>query len=124
MGGVLLGGFVAPMVSGLPFAMAMALASLVYVMVSGTIPDFVVIHRMFGGVDSFPLLAVPFFIFAGNLMNAAGITARIYNFAVALVGWMRGGLGHVNIIGSGIFFCMSGAGLAHPARGGATHDKT
>ena len=52
---------------------------------------------MVSGVDSFPLLAVPFFILAGNLMNNAGITNRIYNFALALVGWMRGGLGHVNI---------------------------
>ena len=84
----LLTGFLALMVSGLPVAMAMAVASLVFVMASGTIPDFVVIHRMYGGIDSFPLLAVPFFIFAGNLMNSAGITTRIYNFALALVGWI------------------------------------
>src|SRR5437868_4629111 len=103
------------MVSGLPVAMAMALASLVYVMVSGTIPDFVVIHRMYGGVDSFPLLAVPFFIWAGNLMNSAGITNRIYNFALALVGWMKGGLGHVNVIGSVIFAGMSGTAIADAA---------
>src|ERR687886_397783 len=100
MGGGLLGGFLALMMSGLPVAMAMAVASLVYVMYSGTIPDYVVIHRMYGGVDSFPLLAVPFFIWAGNLMNSAGITNRIYDFAVAIAGWMRGGLAHVNIIGS------------------------
>jgi len=81
----LLGGFLALMVSGVPVAIAMALASLAYVMISGNIPDFVVIHRMYGGVDSFPLLAVPFFIWAGNLMNSAGITNRIYNFALALV---------------------------------------
>ena len=93
-------GFLALMVSGVPVAIAMAVASLVYVMVSGNIPDFVVIHRMYGGVDSFPLLAVPFFIWAGNLMNSAGITNRIYNFALALVGWMKGGLGHVNVVGS------------------------
>ena len=49
------------------------------------------------GIDSFPLLAVPFFILAGNLMNNAGITDRIYNFALALVGWLKGGLGHVNV---------------------------
>jgi hypothetical protein len=47
--------------------------------------------RMISGIDSFPLLAVPFFILAGNLMNNAGITTRIYNFALALVGWMKGG---------------------------------
>src|SRR5438105_14582130 len=111
----LLTGFLALMVSGLPVAMAMAGASLVYVMVSGNIPDYVVIHRMIGGLDSFPLLAVPFFILAGNLMNSAGITNRIYNFALALVGWLKGGLGHVNIVGSMIFAGMSGTAIADAA---------
>jgi len=69
---VLLLGFVALMLAGVPVALAMIVASLAYVMLSGTIPDFVVIHRMYGGLDSFPLLAVPFFILAGNLMNSAG----------------------------------------------------
>jgi TRAP-type C4-dicarboxylate transport system permease large subunit len=58
---------------------------------------------------------VPFFIMAGNLMNNAGITNRIYNFALALVGWMRGGLGHVNILGSVIFAGMSGTAIADAA---------
>src|SRR5437660_6570404 len=115
MGSSLLGGFLALMVSGLPVAMAMATASLVYVMVTGNIPDFVVIHRMYGGIDSFPLLAVPFFIWAGNLMNSAGVTNRIYNFALALVGWMKGGLGHVNVVGSMIFAGMSGTAIADAA---------
>src|SRR6187397_3238325 len=103
------------MASGLPVAIAMAGASLVYVMVTGNIPDYVVIHRMVGGLDSFPLLAVPFFILAGNLMNSAGITNRIYNFALGLVGWMRGGLGHVNVVGSVVFAGMSGTAIADAA---------
>ncbi len=70
---------------------------------------------MISGIDSFPLLAVPFFIMAGNLMNNAGITNRIYNFALALVGWLKGGLGHVNIIGSVIFAGMSGTAIADAA---------
>src|SRR3989304_5385894 len=70
---------------------------------------------MYGGVDSFPLLAVPFFIWAGNLMNSAGITNRIYNFALALVGWLKGGLGHVNVVGSMIFAGMSGTAIADAA---------
>src|SRR5258708_7728016 len=115
MGSTLLGGFLALMVSGLPVAMAMATASLIYVMATGNIPDFVVIHRMYGGIDSFPLLAVPFFIWAGNLMNSAGITNRIYNFALALVGWLKGGLGHVNVVGSMIFAGMSGTAIADAA---------
>jgi TRAP-type C4-dicarboxylate transport system permease large subunit len=103
------------MSGGIPVAIAMAGASLAYILVSGNLPPFVVIHRMVGGIDSFPLLAVPFFILAGNLMNNAGITTRIYNFALALVGWMKGGLGHVNIIGSVIFAGMSGTAIADAA---------
>ena len=105
------------MSSGLPVAIAMAGASLVYILVSGNLPPFVVIHRMVSGIDSFPLLAVPFFILAGNLMNSAGITNRIYDFAVALAGWMRGGLAHVNIIGSVIFAGMSGIASSSFNRG-------
>jgi TRAP-type C4-dicarboxylate transport system permease large subunit len=101
--------------SGIPVAIAMAGASLIYVMVTGNIPDYVVIHRMVGGLDSFPLLAVPFFILAGNLMNSAGITNRIYNWALAIVGWMRGGLGHVNVVGSVVFAGMSGTAIADAA---------
>src|SRR4029077_13814171 len=107
--------FLGLMASGIPVAIAMAGASLVYVMVTGIVPDTVVIHRMVGGLDSFPLLAVPFFILAGNLMNCAGITNRIYNFALALVGWMKGGLGHVNVVGSVIFAGMSGTAIADAA---------
>jgi TRAP-type C4-dicarboxylate transport system permease large subunit len=107
--------FLGLMGSGIPVAMAMAGASLIYVMVTGNIPDYVVIHRMVGGLDSFPLLAVPFFILAGNLMNSAGITNRIYNYALALVGWMRGGLGHVNVVGSVVFAGMSGTAIADAA---------
>ncbi|MDO9358979.1 MAG: TRAP transporter large permease [Polaromonas sp.] len=101
--------------AGIPVAIAMAGASLVYILVSGNLPPFVVIHRMVSGIDSFPLLAVPFFILAGNLMNNAGITTRIYNFALALVGWLKGGLGHVNVLGSVIFAGMSGTAIADAA---------
>ena len=103
------------MSSGLPVAIAMAGASLIYILISGDLPGFAVVHRMIGGIDSFPLLAVPFFILAGNLMNNAGITNRIYNYALALVGWMKGGLGHVNVVGSVIFAGMSGTAIADAA---------
>jgi len=103
------------MSAGIPVAVAMAGASLVYILLSGNLPPFVVVHRMVSGIDSFPLLAVPFFILAGNLMNNAGITNRIYNFALALVGWLKGGLGHVNILGSVIFSGMSGTAIADAA---------
>src|SRR4029078_9970258 len=105
---LLLGGFLVLMLLGVPVAIAMAASSLLYILVSGVTPDVTLPQRMIAGVESFLLLAVPFFILAGTLMNIAGVTGRIYKFAVALVGWMRGGLGHVNIIGSVIFSCLSG----------------
>lgn len=112
---LLLGSFVALMLLGVPVALSLAVSSLLYIVSTGTAPDFVLVHRMIAGIDSFPLLAVPFFILAGNLMNIAGITGRIYSFAVALVGWMKGGLGHVNIVGSVIFSGMSGTAIADAA---------
>ncbi|MGH6624756.1 MAG: TRAP transporter large permease [Burkholderiaceae bacterium] len=107
--------FLGLMGSGIPVAIAMAGSALIFVMATGMVPDFVVIHRMVNGIDSFPLLAVPFFILAGNLMNSAGITNRIYNFALALVGWLRGGLGHVNVVGSVVFAGMSGTAIGDAA---------
>ncbi len=112
---ILLGGFLLLMVLGVPVAVSMASASLGYILVYGVAPDVIVAQRMIAGVESFPLLAVPFFILAGNLMNMAGVTGRIYAFAVALVGWMRGGLAQVNIIGSVIFSGMSGTAIADAA---------
>src|ERR687890_2404515 len=112
---ILIGSFLALMLLGLPVALAMAVSSLLYILVTGTAPDVVLAQRMIAGVESFPLLAVPFFILAGNLMNIAGVTGRIYSFAVALVGWMKGGLGQVNIIGSVIFSGMSGTAIADAA---------
>src|SRR5947207_4793809 len=112
---ILLVSFVGLMLLGLPVALAMAVSSLLYILATGIAPDVVLAHRMVAGVESFPLLAVPFFILAGNLMNISGVTGRIYRFAVAPVGWMKGGLGHVNIIGSVIFAGMSGTAIADAA---------
>jgi len=120
---LLIGSFLGLMLCGLPVAVAMAGGSLVYILVSGSVPDIVLAQRMISGIESFPLLAVPFFILAGNLMNIAGITGRIYSFAVALVGWMRGGLAQVNIIGSVIFSGMSGTAIADAAGLGSIEIK-
>jgi TRAP-type C4-dicarboxylate transport system permease large subunit len=103
------------MLVGLPVALAMATSSLLYILVTGITPTMRWRSAHCRRRESFPLLAVPFFILAGNLMNIAGVTGRIYKFAVALVGWMRGGLGHVNIIGSVIFSGMSGTAIADAA---------
>src|SRR3712207_1876272 len=104
-------------VLGVPVAIALAGSSLLFLLAANltgemTTPVITVIHRMVNGVDSFPLLAVPFFIMAGNLMNSAGITKQIYDFAVAAVGWLKGGPGHVNVAGSVIFAGMSGPAIA------------
>lgn len=112
---LLVGGFLVLLVIGVPVAVSMAIASIAYLLVYGVAPDVIVAQRMIAGVESFPLLAVPFFILAGNLMNIAGVTGRIYSFAVALVGWMKGGLAQVNIIGSVIFSGMSGTAIADAA---------
>src|SRR2546428_6978888 len=91
--------FFATLLAGIPVFIALALASLLYTHFIAGIPDFVILHRMAGGLDSFPLLAVPFFILARNLMNSARITNRIYDFAVATCGWIPGRLAPVNIFG-------------------------
>jgi TRAP-type C4-dicarboxylate transport system permease large subunit len=100
---------------GSPVAVSMAVASLLYLVIYGVAPDIIAAQRMIAGVESFPLIAVPFFILAGNLMNIAGVTGRIYRFALSLVGWMKGGLAQVNIIGSVVFSGMSGTALADAA---------
>lgn len=112
---ILLFVFIIILICGVPVFISLAGSSLLYTHFIANIPDFVILHRMAGGIDSFPLLAVPFFILAGNLMNSAGITNRIYDFAVAAAGWTRGGLAHVNILGSVIFAGMSGTAIADAA---------
>ena len=112
---LLIGSFLALMVLGLPVAVSMAVSSVLYIVFYDVAPDIIAAQRLIAGVESFPLLAVPFFILAGNLMNIAGVTGRIYSFAVALVGWMKGGLAQVNIIGSVVFSGMSGTALADAA---------
>ncbi len=99
------------MVIGVPIAIALTLASLAFVITNG-MPPIIVLANMVNGINSFPLIAVPFFILAGNLMNTAGITTKIFGFARAAVGWMHGGLGHVNVGASIIFAGMSGAAVA------------
>lgn len=119
---ILFGGLLALMLLRVPIAFALALSSLGYILYDG-LPSVLLIHTMIGGMDSFPLLSIPFFILAGGLMNSAGITARIFGFARALVGWMPGGLGHVNIGSSIIFAGMSGAAVADAGGLGAIEIK-
>lgn len=96
---------------GMPIAFTLGFATMVYIWWTG-MPLVVIPQRMVGGIDSFPLLAVPFFILAANLMNSAGITDRLFRFAHMIVGSVRGGLAHVNVVASIIFSGMSGSAVA------------
>lgn len=109
---------VALFVVRVPVSISLGIATVVGIVMLG-VPPAIIPSRMIDGVDSFALLAVPFFILAGNLMNAGGISDRIFAFARALVGWVSGGLAQVNILGSVIFAGMSGSALADLASLGA-----
>jgi len=98
---------------GVSFAFAI-LGSLTVLMSAGDLPYHIriVSQQFFGGMESFPLLAIPLFILAGELMNEAGITHRIINLASAIVGRLKAGLAHVNIWASVIFAGLSGSAIA------------
>jgi len=103
---------------GVPVAISIGFTSLsVMVAQSGIrdIPYGLTAINMMYGVNSFPILAVPFFVLAANIMNAGGVTGRIFGFANCLVGHVRGGLGHVNVLASMIFAGMSGTAVADAA---------
>lgn len=115
MGKTLLILFFATMFLGLPVAFTMGLSGLIAILLDGSINPIVVPQRMFAGIDSFPLMAVPFFILAAELMTASGLTSALLNFANVLVGHVRGGLGHVNVLVSMLFAGISGSALADAA---------
>jgi tripartite ATP-independent transporter DctM subunit len=96
---------------GVPIGVAMIFVSLGYFWYVER-GMFLAVQRMVDGLDSFPLLAVPLFILAAAILNSAGITNHLFGFARALVGHVRGGLGHVNILASLFFSGMSGSALA------------
>ncbi len=110
MGGVL-AFWAAMLATGTPLFVLLGLAGWAYAALAG-VPGIVVPQRIAMAANSFPLLAAPFFILMGNVMNAAGITERIFTFARALTGWLRGGLCHANITASVIFAGMSGSAVA------------
>jgi tripartite ATP-independent transporter DctM subunit len=105
------GGWLALLLANTPVSFSLGIMGVAWLLFEGgslaTAPQ-----RLIGGIDSFPLLAVPLFILAGLMMNASGVSDRIYNFAKALVGHYTGGLGHVNVMGSLIFSGMSGSAIA------------
>ena len=99
------------MVIGLPVSFAILVPSLLYLFMNG-IPISSAIGRMSGTVNSFTIMAVPFFIIAGQIMNASGLTEKLIDFTRCLVGHVRGGLAQVNVAASVIFAGMSGSAVA------------
>ena len=109
---------------GIPIAFSLSLSSILFILYSGeTFLITMFAQRMFAGTTSFPLLAIPFFILTGLLMNMGGVTKRIFDFASNLVGHITGGLGHVNIVASMIFAGMSGSAVADASGLGAIEVK-
>ena len=98
-----------------PIAYALILACLPFFLSNDRLSNELLVQRMYGGVDSFILLAVPFFVLAGAIMNAAKVTDRLLALAHALVGWVRGGLGMVNVATSMGFGGVSGSSTADVA---------
>ncbi|UCD77435.1 MAG: TRAP transporter large permease [Desulfobacterales bacterium] len=101
---------------GVPIAVAMGLTAVgTFIFLDEAFVLPMLAQRMYSATTGFTLLAIPFFILAGNLMNRGGITHRVFRFAQALVGHFQGGLGHVNVVSSMIFSGMSGAAVADAA---------
>ena len=101
---------------GVPIAFCIGLASAVAILMVGpSAPWIIVPNSMLNGMDSFPLMAVPFFVLAGDLMNRGGITVRLVNFANLLVGGIRGGLAQSNVVASMLFAGITGSALADTA---------
>ena len=103
--------FLICMVLGVPIAFCLGITAAVS-LISLDMPLRVVAQRIFTGMDSFPLMAVPFFVLAGDLMNYGGTTIRLVRFSNALVGWIRGGLAHTNIVASMFLAGISGSAVA------------
>lgn len=112
---LMVGLFLFLLLAGMPAAFAIGLPSLLFFIQSDFVPISVAVQRIAGATQSFPLLAVPFFVLAGNLMNVTGITPRLIKFSTLCTGWISGGLAHVCILLSAIMGGVSGAAVADAA---------
>ncbi|GLS16227.1 MULTISPECIES: TRAP transporter large permease [Hydrogenophaga] len=103
------------MALGMPIAFALMVCAVALMLLQGSVDTTILSQKIIEGADSFPLLAIPFFMLAGELMNAGGISRRIVNFALAFVGHIRGGLGVVAIMAAVIMAAISGSAAADAA---------
>ena len=109
---VFLVAFVVLLCCGIPIAMGLAGSAMIYLLFNPDIELTILPQTIFGGIASFPLLAIPLFMLAGNLMNEGGLTQDLVRFAKLMIGHVRGGLGHATIIACAIFAAISGAAVA------------
>jgi tripartite ATP-independent transporter DctM subunit len=119
MTSVLFSTFILTMVIGVPIAVTLGLSTFIAVMYDGRFPALIVPQKLFAGLDSFPLLAIPFFLLAAEMMSGGRLTDVLLRFASACVGHVRGGLGHANILTMTFFSGISGSALADAAGPGA-----
>lgn len=122
---IFVGGLLALMMIGLPVVVAIGVTSFTALAVTGAggLPVELLSLRMIQTLNNFTLLAIPLFILAANIMNQGSTTTRIFDFATALVGFTRGGLGHANVVASSIFATMSGTAVADAAGLGSIEIK-
>jgi len=116
---ILFASFFLLLIIGMPVAFALALAVWAAISLGSTYPQIVIVKEMFSGLDSFPLMAVPFFILAAELMSSGAMTQILLRFASQFVGHLRGGLGYANVVSSTMFAGISGSALADAAGPGA-----
>ena len=112
---IFLGALIFFMILGMPIAFALVLTGVALMFHLDFFDAQIVAQNLLAGADNFPLMAVPFFILAGELMNAGGISKRIINLAVSMVGHLRGGLGYVAIAASVLLASLSGSAIADTA---------
>jgi C4-dicarboxylate transporter DctM subunit len=111
IGAILLIGLIVLVLLGMPVAFAIGIASML-ALLAGNYSLIILPQKIFAGLDSFPMLAIPFFVLAGNLMTGGGITDKILSFTKAVLGWARGSLGIMTVAASSIFASISGSGTA------------
>ncbi|KKX27174.1 TRAP transporter large permease subunit [Rhizobium sp. LC145] len=116
---IFLGALLGPMALGVPIAFALILSGVALMMYMDIFDAQIVAQNVLNGADSFPLMAVPFFLLAGEVMNTGGLSKRIVNLAMALVGHLRGGLGFVAIFAACVLSSLSGSAVADAAALGA-----
>lgn len=107
--------FLGLLLIGMPVAFSIGVASTAVVFMMERLPPTFIVSKIFAGLDSFPLMAIPFYILAGNLMTEGKLTQKIVDFANAIVGHVRGGLAHVSIVSAAIFSGVSGSAAADTA---------